>query len=319
MSTIINGQKIIEGAFEAGLVANPSIRFVNALNDGFYRIGANNWGLSLNGVKNIDFAPTLTTFAAPSVYSTGVAVTAGSYWMGRNADATNLMQLEVPTGASYEFSVNDSTVVTISTVGAISANSTVKGSAFLDTGGTFNAGTGTLFGITNAARVYGAAGTPLVLGGQVADGATTVGTYSGSNVALATAGAKLHSFMNATVEKAYIDKDGGIVLGGSMTPGAMIFGKQGTDIASANDATLTLTGNYFDVTGATQINTLIATGVQAGTQIILQFDSNPLIKHATAGAGAQFYLSGAADYQTAAGGTLTVTYDGTYWREISRS
>lgn len=97
------------------------------------------------------------------------------------------------------------------------------------------------------------------------------------------------------------------------------FGKKGTDIASANNAILPLTGSYFDVTGNTQINTLSVTGVQSGRGVILQFDSNPVVKHNTAGTGASFYLSGGADYTASPGSTLTVIYDGTYWRETSRS
>jgi len=108
--------------------------------------------------------------------------------------------------------------------------------------------------------------------------------------------------------------DDGIVMSSKMLQGA-----KGTDIASANDATLTLTGNYFDVTGTTQINTLSATGVQAGTIIVLQFDEAVTVKHGTAGAGAQFQLAGAGDLSATPGDTLMVIYDGTYWREISRT
>lgn len=50
------------------------------------------------GTTNIN---TLATFP------TGQAITAGSYQIGRNADATNLMNFNVPTGSSYEFGVND--------------------------------------------------------------------------------------------------------------------------------------------------------------------------------------------------------------------
>lgn len=37
----------------------------------------------------------------------GTAITAGSYQMGRDADATNQLHFNVPTGASFEWSVND--------------------------------------------------------------------------------------------------------------------------------------------------------------------------------------------------------------------
>lgn len=40
-------------------------------------------------------------------WTTGVAITASSYQWGRDADATNQLHANVPTGASFEFSVND--------------------------------------------------------------------------------------------------------------------------------------------------------------------------------------------------------------------
>lgn len=58
MSTILNGQKILDGVFQGGLVGNPSIRFANSLVDGFYYIGTNNIGLALNGIKTFDFSTT---------------------------------------------------------------------------------------------------------------------------------------------------------------------------------------------------------------------------------------------------------------------
>lgn len=48
--------------------------------------------------------------ARPIEFSGGVAVTGADYMIARNADATNRLQLNVPTGASIEFSVNDSVV-----------------------------------------------------------------------------------------------------------------------------------------------------------------------------------------------------------------
>ena len=43
------------------------------------------------------------------------------------------------------------------------------------------------------------------------------------------------------------------------------------------------------------------------------------MRHTTAGAGAQFFLQGASDFSATADDTLTIVYDGTYWRETSRS
>jgi hypothetical protein len=170
-------------------------------------------------------------------------------------------------------------------------------------------------------------------------------TYIGWN--LATAGALVQDtaagtitwkgvsvqMPNITQTTGTVNSTGLYINGGTVTSGTqlaihvdsgnsrfdgLILGGQGTDLASANDMAAP-NANYCDVTGDTQINTMAATNLTAGTFIVLQFDSNPLVKHATAGAGAQFQLQGAGDFATSAGDTLTVVYDGTYFREITRS
>lgn len=129
---------------------------------------------------------------------------------------------------------------------------------------------------------------------------------------------------------------GGNNVGGSinLTPGASVGtgapaglllsgrvqGQQGSDVASANDTTLTL-GNYFDITGVTQINGIAVSGWRAGSQVTLQFDSAPTIKNNTAASAgfASLILAGATDFVASAEDTLTLIYDGTFWREICRS
>lgn len=51
------------------------------------------------------------------------------------------------------------------------------------------------------------------LSGRIADGASAVGVILDNDTALATSGAKIVSVRNATVEKAYFDKDGRLVIG----------------------------------------------------------------------------------------------------------
>lgn len=103
---------------------------------------------------------------------------------------------------------------------------------------------------------------------------------------------------------------------GNLTCGRYL-GRQGSDVTAANDITLG-TGNYFDITGATQINTIASTGWSAGSFVTLQFDSNPTVKNATAGTGAQLALAG-GDFSASAGDTLSLVYDGTVWREVARA
>jgi hypothetical protein len=62
------------------------------------------------GTGNVDYRQHLT-------WGGGVAMTAGDYAIGRNADGTNLLQVNVPTGASLEISINDGATATFSASG----------------------------------------------------------------------------------------------------------------------------------------------------------------------------------------------------------
>lgn len=53
-------------------------------------------------------------------FGAGVAVVATSYSVNRDADATNQLHFNVPTGGTYEFSVNDVAKLTMNTAGAFS-------------------------------------------------------------------------------------------------------------------------------------------------------------------------------------------------------
>lgn len=95
---------------------------------------------------------------------------------------------------------------------------------------------------------------------------------------------------------------------------------QGADVTAANDITLGQ-GNYFDITGTTQINRMLGTNWTAGALVTLQFDSTPTVKHNEA-AGSSFFgfqLAGAADFVASAGDTLTLRFDGAWWREVARA
>jgi len=78
----------------------------------------------LNQDLTTDAAPTFAGLTSSSLitYSVGVAITAASYQAGRNADSTNLYQINVPTGASHELSVNDVARFSVSATINTSAN-----------------------------------------------------------------------------------------------------------------------------------------------------------------------------------------------------
>lgn len=82
-------------------------------------------------------------------------------------------------------------------------------------------------------------------------------------------------------------------------------------------------GNFFSVTGTTEIRRLTSTGVQAGTEITLMFagaltvknDFNtPVVTDYT-----HILLAGASDFVSTANDMLTLIYTGTVWIEKCRT
>ena len=65
--------------------------------------------LTITGDLDVQGDTTLvdTTTSGSIIFDTGVVAAAANYEILRNADATNLMQFNVPTGAAYEFTIND--------------------------------------------------------------------------------------------------------------------------------------------------------------------------------------------------------------------
>jgi hypothetical protein len=92
----------------------------------------------------------------------------------------------------------------------------------------------------------------VVVRGGIADSAAAVSVYVDSLSSLTTAGAKIASFRNSTVEKAYIDKDGGAHFSGSVQVDG------------------TLYANYQDVAEWVPA----AKSMVAGTVVVISDDSN---------------------------------------------
>lgn len=171
-------------------------------------------------------------------------------------------------------------------------------------------------GSTDFAYLGKTQGSSIYFAGLDADGGTASGVGLGAWNNFTTTGATLLTVRNnisnmGGTEKFYVDKDG------SYQGQGRKLGLQGADVASANDITLGL-GNYFDITGATEIQRILGTGWTAGSVVILQFDSNPNVKHGTA-AGSGYYglqLDGGVDFAATAGDTLQLVFDGAWWRQV---
>lgn len=89
--------------------------------------------------------------------------------------------------------------------------------------------------------------------------------------------------------------------------------KKGTDVVSATDLLVNIAGNMFDVSGATNIQTIATKGI--GTLIVLHFDSASLtISHHST----NLILPGAADITTQAGDIgVFYEYASADWRCVS--
>jgi hypothetical protein len=88
---------------------------------------------------------------------------------------------------------------------------------------------------------------------------------------------------------------------------------KGADVA--DEASITPTGNSFKITGTgTTIDTLVSTGITAGTQITLIFASATVVVGDLTG-----NINLSAAFASTASATLTLIYDGTNWLEIARS
>ncbi len=96
--------------------------------------------------------------------------------------------------------------------------------------------------------------------------------------------------------------------------------KKGANIAAANNLTLGGDGNVFIITGNTQINGVLTTDWQAGSDVSLIFTGTPTVKHNTGGTAgfAATLLAGSADLAAANNTVLTLIYDGTNWQEKCR-
>lgn len=132
-----------------------------------------------------------------------------------------------------------------------------------------------------------------------------------NQVAIATNGA-----LSVTVAATAVTLASGVGL--TMTS-ARVQKAQGANVATATNVTLGSDGNFFLLTGTTTIQTIIATGWQAGSEITLMFNGSVTVTNAGTGTGATMLLAGAANMSATANDILKLVYNGTNWVEICRS
>jgi hypothetical protein len=97
---------------------------------------------------------------------------------------------------------------------------------------------------------------------------------------------------------------------------------KGADVAAAGTLTLGTDGNFFSITGNTNIDFLTTSNWQAGSIVLLQFTGTPTVNHNTGsppGSTAAILLAGAAGFAATANDTLSLVYNGTTWVEVART
>lgn len=103
--------------------------------------GIINWGngdvLITHSLNTLAFTGATTyRFDAPIRWTAGVAITAAQYEICQDADATNQLHFNVPTGAGFEFSVNDVAGLVLNSSGAISTGTWSATTIAVNVGGT---------------------------------------------------------------------------------------------------------------------------------------------------------------------------------------
>jgi len=177
----------------------------------------------------------------------------------------------------------------------------------ITTGNSLNIGETTLMGIDTNCIWSGGAGNVLIAG-QPTDGGSAIAVYLGSHSALATAGAKIVSFMNSTAEKASIDLYG---IYNHPTSGAIT---ASTTQTQGNGA-LTATVNNVSVCANTNDTVTLPTA-SAGRIVYVFNNGAQTLKIFPAsgdnlGAGADTAKTLAAAKQS-----MFVAYDATNWQPV---
>lgn len=180
-------------------------------------------GVYIGNDKSVGFGyPGFANVATGSLY----------WWTGFNAGtkifqdsnlALNLVGYGIDSAASASLITNTGFALTNTKLVSFRNNSIEK--AYIDASGNMFAGSALYAGFTGNGTLVGTQLTcgvtsPLTLTNYAADGASAVGTIINTGNSLNTGGAKLASFRNNTVEKFYVDLNGGIGSSGFVINGS---------------------------------------------------------------------------------------------------
>lgn len=109
---------------------------------------------------------------------------------------------------------------------------------------------------------------------------------------------------------------------GNLRVDGRIKAAKGADIAAAATFTAGIDGNFFTVTGNTNIDFITTTAWTSGSELTLEFTGTPTLNHNTAAppaSTAPLFLSASTPFVCTAGCVLKFIYNGTVWKELSRT
>mgnify|MGYP001619940409 FL=1 len=107
---------------------------------------------------------------------------------------------------------------------------------------------------------------------------------------------------------------------GALRAEGRVLQANGANVASGSTITLGNDGNFFHITGTTNIDYITTTDWTNGSVVILEFDGILTVNDSTAGApGGTANIDIGAVYASTANDTLTLVLDGGSWDEVSRS
>jgi hypothetical protein len=236
------------------------VRFIGSVPDSGTAIATkigNSSALATSGAKIVSFYSDNQTTEKAYIDKDGLIYAASNCQSGSGVFASANGTVLSLSSSKADGATNIGTVINtsnaFSTAGAklISFQNNSIEKAYIDKDGQVFSGTNVVTGA--GWRHMAASGNTVYLHGQIADGAAAVGAVTDNANSLVTAGAKLVSFRNATVEKAYIDKDGAFW-------GFTVYSN--TVSAKAGNA-LTHLGNMVD--GSTAIGSILDTTVTLAT------------------------------------------------------
>jgi hypothetical protein len=199
-------------------------------------------------------------------FDTGVAIVAASYSVGRDADGTNQLHLNVPTGATFEFSVNDAVEATLSATAVNFQNNSIT-----TTGGGSLTGTWTDLGTVTTVDINGGTVDGVTIGGAAAGAGTftdiTVALTDGLTVNIdgdGTPTADLVQIGVGDTTATAIDALDITLTTADGAGGTNLLNLNPTFASTINNSTHTAL-NIANIAATSTTNTLIARGINIGT------------------------------------------------------